>query len=91
MSYIFISHVEKGAAIMQQIADGLEAAGYATWYFERDILPGTSYLIQVTQAIEQCDALVLVVSPNALGSDQVTKEVVGTFEGQNAYSRGNFK
>jgi len=80
MSRIFISHVERDAAIMQQIADGLEAAGYATWYFERDVLPGTSYLIQITQAIEQCDAIVLVVSPNAIGSDQVTKEVVGAFE-----------
>ena len=80
MGNIFISHVEKDAAIMQQIADGLEAAGYSAWYFERDVLPGTSYLIQITQAIEQCDALVLVVSPNALGSDQVTKEVVGAFE-----------
>jgi len=28
MAYIFISHVERDAAIMQQIADGLEAAGY---------------------------------------------------------------
>jgi class 3 adenylate cyclase/tetratricopeptide (TPR) repeat protein len=80
MSHIFISHVERDAAIMQQIADGLEAAGYSAWYFERDILPGKSYLVQITQAIEQCDALVLVISPNALGSDQVTKEVVGAFE-----------
>jgi len=29
MAHIFISHVERDAAIMQQIADGLEAVGYA--------------------------------------------------------------
>jgi hypothetical protein len=80
MNHIFISHVERDAAIMQQIADGLEAAGYSAWYFERDVLPGTSYLIQITQAIEQCDAIVLIVSANALGFDQVTKEIVGAFE-----------
>jgi len=85
MGHIFISHVERDAAIMQQIAKGLEVAGYSTWYFERDVLPGTSYLIQITQAIEQCDVLVLVVSPNALGSDQVTKEVVGAFEGRKPF------
>ena len=28
MGHIFISHVEKDAAIMQQIARGLEADGY---------------------------------------------------------------
>ena len=78
MGHIFISHVERDAAIMQQIANGLEAAGYTTWYFERDVVPGTSYLIQITEAIEQCRALVLVISPNALASDQVTKEACMT-------------
>jgi class 3 adenylate cyclase len=65
---------------MQQIAQGLEASGYATWYFERDVLAGTSYLIQITHAIEHCDAMVLIASPYACVSDQVTKEVVGAFE-----------
>ena len=80
MSSIFISHVERDAEILQQIVNGLEAAGYSTWFFERDVLPGTSYLIQITEAIEQCDATVLIVTPNTFGSDQVTEEVVGAFE-----------
>ncbi len=80
MSRIFLSHVERDLTIMMQIAQGLEAAGYSTWYFERDVLAGTSYLIQITQAIEDCEGLVLIASPNAFSSDQVTKEVVGGFE-----------
>ncbi|OGP52270.1 MAG: hypothetical protein A2Y79_13375 [Deltaproteobacteria bacterium RBG_13_43_22] len=80
MSRIFLSHVERDLPIMLQIAQGLEAAGYSTWYFERDVLVGTSYLIQITQAIEDCEGLVLIASPNAFSSDQVTKEVVGGFE-----------
>ena len=80
MGCIFLSHVESDFSIMEEIARGLEAAGYGTWYFERDVLPGTSYLIQITRAIEDCDALVLLVTPAALSSDQVTKEVVGAFE-----------
>ncbi len=80
VSHIFLSHVEKDLAVMQQIAQGLEAAGYSTWYFERDVLAGTSYLIQITNALESCDAIVLIASPNACSSDQVTKEIVGAFE-----------
>jgi len=80
MGCIFISHVIDDAPLMQEIAEGLEAAGYTAWYFERDVLPGTSYLIQITRAIECCDALILLVTPKALESDQVTKEVVGAFE-----------
>ncbi|HEY50148.1 MAG TPA: TIR domain-containing protein [Dehalococcoidia bacterium] len=52
MSRIFISHVERDAELLQQMQEGLEAAGYSTWFFERDVLPGTSYLIQITEAIE---------------------------------------
>ena len=80
MGTIFISHVISDAPLMEEIAQGLEAAGYTAWYFERDVLPGTSYLIQITQAIECCDALILLVTPQTLESDQVTKEVVGAFE-----------
>jgi class 3 adenylate cyclase/tetratricopeptide (TPR) repeat protein len=80
MHHIFISHAEKDAALAQELAKGLETAGYSTWYLERDVLPGTSYLSQIAEAIEQSQAVVLLVSSNALDSDQVSKEVVGAFE-----------
>ncbi len=80
MGNIFISHVIADELLMREIAQGLEEAGYAAWFFERGVLPGTSYLIQITRAIEACDALVLLVTPAALESDQVTKGVVGAFE-----------
>jgi len=85
MSCIFLSHIEKDLPIMEEISQGLEAAGYDTWYFERDVLPGTSYLTQITCAIEDSDALVLIISPDALVSDQVTREVVGAFERQKSF------
>ena len=87
MSHIFISHVERDAAIMQQIADGLEAAGYSTWYFERDTLPGASYIIQILEALAQCRAVALIISPRSVGSDRVTKEVVHGFETGNPFFR----
>lgn len=80
MSQIFISYVEEDNAIARQIADGLEQAGYTTWYYERDSLPGPSYLIQIAQAIEQCLAMVLIISRRSLGSRQVTHELVRGLE-----------
>lgn len=80
MGTIFISHTEKDLPIVNQIIIGLEQAGYGTWYFERDVLPGTSYLVQITQAVAACDVLLLVASTNSIGSDQTTKEVIGAFE-----------
>jgi hypothetical protein len=76
VSEIFISHVEEDEGIALEIARELEAAGYRTWYYERDADPGPSYLIQVHRAIERCRAIVIVISPAAVRSNQMTVEVV---------------
>jgi hypothetical protein len=80
LSDIFISHVEENSDIAMKIAEGLEAVGYSTWYYERDSLPGPSYLLQTAREIERSKAVVLIISPHALGSHQVTKEVIRAHE-----------
>ena len=57
MGTVFISHSEKDLGLVDEIIRGLQQAGYRTWYFERDILPGTSYLVQIHDAVDQCDPL----------------------------------
>ena len=80
MATVFISHAEEDQALALDIARGLEQAGYSTWYYERDSSPGLSYLLQVHRAIEACQVVVLVISSRALGSNQVTAEVVRAHE-----------
>jgi hypothetical protein len=80
VSTIFISHVEEDAALSSELAGGLEAAGFSTWRYQRDTVPGAPYLTQVRKAIEECSAVVLIVSPKSLDSSQVTSEVVRAFE-----------
>ena len=80
MSDIFISHVEENSDIAFQIAAGLEASGYSTWYYERDSLPGPSYLLQTSREIELSQAVVLIISPDSLSSHQVTAEVIRAHE-----------
>ncbi len=75
MSDVFISHVEEDKDVALEIARALNAAGYTTWCYEEDNDPGVSYLTQIGEAIEACHAVVLVISPESLGSDQVTREV----------------
>jgi len=77
---VLISHVEEDAQVAIEVAKALEQAGYATWYYERDSVPGPSYLDQVNEAIEGCQALLLIVSRDALSSNQVTNEVVVAYE-----------
>jgi tetratricopeptide (TPR) repeat protein len=75
MSDVFISHVEEDKNVALEIARALNAAGYTTWCYEGDSDPGVSYLTQIGEAIEACQAVVVVISPESLGSDQVTREV----------------
>jgi hypothetical protein len=80
MRDIFISHVEENSDLAIDIAAGLEESGYSAWYYERDSLPGPSYLLQTSREIERSQAVVLIISPHSLGSHQVTKEVVRAHE-----------
>ena len=80
MSHVFISHVEEDADVALGIALGLEQAGFRTWCYELDCPPGPSYLLVTGQAVESSSAVVLVVSADSLGSNQVTSEVVRAHE-----------
>ncbi len=80
MRDIFISYVEEDSRIATQLAEGLDAAGYSVWYYERDGVPGASYLLQTRAAIEGCQAVILIISPDSVTSEQVTLEVVRAHE-----------
>ncbi len=80
MSKVFIAHVEEDADVALEIALGLEEAGYSTWCYEVNSIPGPSYLIQTGEAVETSEAIVVVISPHSIGSRQVTKEVIRAHE-----------
>jgi serine phosphatase RsbU (regulator of sigma subunit) len=77
MTQIFISHVSEDGDLAGRIATYVEALGYTAWYYERNSVPGPSYLLQTGQAIANSSAVILVISPAALRSaNQMTKEIV---------------
>lgn len=75
MAQVFISHIEEEQNVAEAIAGALEAAGYSVWYYERDSYPGADYLDQVANAIETCQAVLVVISPDSIASHQVEDEV----------------
>jgi len=81
MTYtVFISHVEEDQALAFSLVKRLQAAGYTTWCYEHDTIPGPPYLEQVLEAVQRCDAFVLLISRDSLGSSQVTGEVIEAHE-----------
>jgi hypothetical protein len=64
---VFISYAEEDGAVASDIADGLERAGYSTWYFERDGgIPGVSYLEETCIEIEESKAFLLLMSEHSV-------------------------
>jgi len=80
MMHVFISHVEEDSGIAVQIAKGLESSGYSVWYYERDSVPGPSYILQTGAAIEESMAVVLIISADSISSHQISKEVIRAHE-----------
>src|ERR1700683_612876 len=78
---VFVSYVEEDGDVAQELARGLEAAGYSTWYYQRDCPSGTSYLVEISKAIERCDAFLLLISPHSCdGPDEITGEAVRAYK-----------
>ena len=77
---VFISHVEEDAEIASAIAKRLENNNYRAWYYERDSVPGPSYIVKIGEAIKQSQAFILVISPHSLFSNQVQAEVIAAHE-----------
>lgn len=80
MARVFISHVEEDSEVALRIADALEATGFQTWCYERNAVPGPSYLLQTGTQVEESAAFLLLISRDSLGSRQVTAEVVRAHE-----------
>ena len=84
MSRVFISHVAEDAGTARELATGLEEAGYTTWFYERDSLPGPPYVIQILQAIAQSTVVIVLVSSAALGSWHVDRQILQAFKTEKA-------
>ena len=72
---VFISYSSKDKPVADSICTALEAEGIRCWISPRDIVPGRAYSGQITRAIEQSHAMVLLFSSNSNTSEDVLREV----------------
>lgn len=85
MIHLFISHVSEDEAIARELAQCVEQAGFAAWFYERDSVAGLSYIEQVIDAIKTSRAILLIISPDSVQSGQVDAEVIEAFEGRKPF------
>src|SRR3984957_20171854 len=71
----FISYASDDAAVAQKVCSALEAAGFPCWMAPRDVKPGAQYADAIVRAINEAQAVVLVLSASAVASSHVGREV----------------
>ncbi|NLX08799.1 MAG: TIR domain-containing protein [Chloroflexi bacterium] len=74
MTWVFISHSNLNDDFVRELAAGLRAAGVRTWVDHDDIRPGQDWDEAVGAALEATDAMVLVMTPQAMRSKNVKVE-----------------
>lgn len=72
---IFISYSSKDVSIANQMVEYLEANGLQCWIAPRNITSGHDYTDMINDAINDCLALVLIMSVHSVKSQWVKKEL----------------
>ncbi|MBL8164319.1 MAG: toll/interleukin-1 receptor domain-containing protein [Anaerolineae bacterium] len=76
MSHIFISYSKQDMEFMRYLRVLLEAEGFAVWVDEQGLTPSSRWWKMIEQNIEDCAALIVIMSVNSAESDWVEREIL---------------
>jgi len=71
---VFISHASTDAKLAKRVAHVLREAGFQVWD-ETQILPGDNWGTQLAEALQESEAMVVLLTPNSLHSPNLSHEV----------------
>jgi len=75
MGHIFVSYSRHDLAMVDRMVGRIENAGMKVWIDRDDIKAGKTWRAQIVEAIDTCDAFILMLSSNSAVSDNVRKEI----------------
>jgi hypothetical protein len=72
---VFISHAASDGDFARRLAALLSKAGLEVWSAEEKLALGDNWALEIGQALEASDAMVVLVSPKAMQSQWVQNEI----------------
>ncbi|MSR56967.1 MAG: toll/interleukin-1 receptor domain-containing protein [Planctomycetaceae bacterium] len=72
---VFISYAQSDREAAKGIADALTKGGHNVWLDYEQVVPGENYALQVAKALEKSDAMVSIISPDAMKSRFVRGDI----------------
>src|SRR5437764_657828 len=72
---VFLSYSESDREPAKELASHLEKMGHSVWYRDGALFPGDNWALEIGKALDHSEAMVLLISPEAMKSDWVRKEI----------------
>lgn len=72
---VFISHAHQDEPLAKRLTAVLRRACFEVWDQDREIMPGDNWAEKVAQALQESDAMVVLLTPAALQSKWVLREI----------------
>ncbi len=73
-NYLFISYSHKDDPVVHALIRQLQKAGIKVWY-DKGLPLGPNYFDEIADELDNCQAMLLVLSANSMGSQYVRKEL----------------
>ncbi|HEX9460306.1 MAG TPA: toll/interleukin-1 receptor domain-containing protein [Thermoanaerobaculia bacterium] len=80
MAGIFLSHSVKDKKFLNRLARVLRGDGLSIWFSEQDIRGAAQWHDEIGAALARCDWMIVILSPAAIASRWVKREVTYAIE-----------
>ena len=82
---VFVSYSHSDSPLAARVSEALRKTGLKVWDPEVNLLPGDNWAALVGRALEESDAMVVLLTPNSISSPHVKAEMVYAL-GSKSYS-----
>ena len=72
---VFLSHSHADAPLAAKVTSALSTRGLDVWDLDAQLLPGDNWAAEVARALEQSEAMVVLLTPQAVQSKHVMREM----------------
>lgn len=73
---VFLSHASTDRRFVRRLARALSARGIRAWYSEHNLVGAQQWHDEIGKALGQCDWFIVVLSPQAVASEWVKRELL---------------
>ncbi len=72
---IFLSYAQSDEAFAKALSSQLAKRGLSVWSPREEVLPGDNIWLRIGQALQKSKAMIVLVSPDAMRSENVRREL----------------